>query len=238
MAPVYRAWQDLISDPNLDRRFATELIVQPLGVLITTTFYGTDQEFIATGIPARIPNGGSVGMAINDWLGSVAHEAENEALYLSDIPTPFYSKSLAFRVEDLLSPTGINELFSYIDGATKGTIFWFVIFDQSGGAVSDVPADATAYPHRDKIMFYQSYAIGIPTLTDTTRDFLAGIHTTIQKFSTGANTTYAGYVDPSLVGPDSQQSYWGNHVPRLQAIKRAWDPRDVFHNPASVTPVV
>lgn len=234
MAPIYQAWQDLIADPNLDRRFASEFIVQPLGVLITTTFYGTEAEYNATGIPQQIPAGGSADMVVNDWLGSIAHDAETEALYLSNIPTEFYSKSLAFRPQDLLPSDGITDLFTFLDNVDKGTILWFIIFDQSGGAIADVPENATAYPHRDKIMFYQSYAIGVPTLTETTTDFLTGVHDTIQKYAVDANTTYAGYVDPALVGPDAMYRYWDIHVPRLQQIKGTWDPSDIFHNPASV----
>jgi Berberine and berberine like len=236
MAPFYQKWQDLISDPNLDRRFDSEFIVEPLGALITTTFYGTDAEYQASGIPAKIPTGGRQSMAVNDWVGSIAHEAENEALYLSNIPTSFYSKSLALRQQDLLTPSGITDLFNYLDQVDKGTLVWFIIFDQSGGAIADVAEDATAYPHRDKILFYQSYAVGLPTLSDKTRSFLTGVHAIIQKNAAQANMTYAGYVDPALVGPDAQQSYWGPHVPRLQQIKKAWDPTDVFHNPASVKP--
>lgn len=236
MAPIYQAWQDLIADPDLDRRFASEFIVQPLGVLITTTFYGTDAEYNATGIPQRIPAGGTTDLEINDWLGSIAHGAEIEALYLSNMPTEFYSKSLAFRKQDLLPADGVTDLFTSLDNVSKGTILWFIIFDQSGGAIADVPENATAYPHRDKIMFYQSYAIGVPTITNTTIDFLTEVHNTIRKYAVNATTTYAGYIDPALVGPSSMYDYWGDHVPRLQQIKKTWDPSDVFHNPASVEP--
>ncbi|PKS10146.1 hypothetical protein jhhlp_001896 [Lomentospora prolificans] len=235
MAPIYEQWQALISDPNLDRRFASEFVVQPLGIVITTTFFGTEAEFKATGIPARIPTGGSVSGVVNDWLGSLVHEAGNEALYLGDIPTAFYSKALAFAPEDLLGGGSIRDLFSYIDKTDKGTLLWFVIFDASGGAVNDVPLDATAYPHRDKVLYYQSYAVALGSLPASTRTFLEGVHAEIQKGAgAGANSTYAGYVDPAIPRDQAEAAYWEGHVHRLREIKGVWDPKDTFSNPQSV----
>jgi len=236
MAPVYEAWQTLISDPDLDWRFASEFVVQPLGVVITTTFYGTEEEFEATGIPDRIPSGGEVSSVVNDWLGALVHEAGNEALYLGDIPNAFYSKAAAFKTQDLLEPADIDRVFKYLDEKDKGTLLWFVIFDLSGGAVNKVPLDASAYPHRNKIMYYQSYTVGFPTLPDATRDFVEGLHEAILRGSPGANSTYAGYVDPAIPQNQYQAAYWEGQVPKLQRIKKEWDPKDVFHNPQSVKP--
>ena len=239
IVPSFKAWQDLVVDPDLDRRFGTEFIMEPLGCIITGTFYGTQDEFNATGIPAKLPQGGKLGLTINNWVASLVQDAENEALYLTDTPTAFYSKSLAFRPEDAIPEAQIRDLFKWIDGATKGTLLWFVIFDATGGAVSDVAANATAYPHRDKFMFYQSYAVGFPPLPRATRDFLAGVHSRILAAlpvgaDAAAHTTYAGYVDPALT--DGPQEYWGSNLPQLELVKRTWDAADLFSNPQSVRP--
>lgn len=234
MAPVYAAWQDLISDPDLDRRFASEFVVQPLGVAITTTFFGTEEEWEDSGIPERIPDSGKVDIVINDWLGALVHEASNEALYLGDLPTAFYSKALAFAEEDLLPEDGIERVFKYIEEADKGTLLWFIIFDLSGGAINEVPLEATAYPHRDKLLFYQSYAVGLGALTDATTDFLEGVDEEIRKAAgAGANSTYAGYVDPAL-GKQTEEVYWEGHAGALRAVKGEWDPEEVFWNPQAV----
>ncbi|MBE3043509.1 BBE domain-containing protein [Candidatus Bathyarchaeota archaeon] len=234
MAPVYAAWQDLISDPALDRRFASEFIVEPLGVIITTTFFGTEDEWEESGIPDRIPTGGVVSAAVSDWLGGLAREAGNEALYIGDTPSPFYSKALGFSEEDLLSRESIDTLFQYIDDADKGTLIWFVIFDLTGGAINDVPLESTAYPHRDKLMFYQSYAIGLGALPDATTEFVEGVHKEIQKGAgPGANSTYAGYVDPAL-GAATEEVYWEGHADLLRVVKGEWDPEEVFWNPQAV----
>lgn len=238
MAPAYQAWQNLVADPNLDRRFSSQFIVQPLGAIIYATFYGTEAEYQATGIPARLPKPGQTSVVVNDWLGSLLHEAENEALWLADLPTPFYSKSLGLRQQDLLTSQGIVDFFRWLDTANKGTIVWFIIFDQAGGAINDVPKNATAYPHRDKLLFYQSYAVGLGTLSQETRRFLTDVHENIKRAIPGgcaACGTYVGYVDPAL-GAAAQATYWESNLPRLMQIKSAWDPKDVFRNPGSVRP--
>lgn len=233
MAPLFEQWQDLVYDPNLDRRFSTLFIAEPLGALITGTFYGTEEEFDKTGIQKRIPGGGIVNLAIVDWLGSLAHIAETTALYLSDLPTPFASKSLAFDKDDKMSKDSIEELFDYMGTVDAGTLLWFIIFNSEGGAMADVAYNATAYPHRDAIMMYQSYAIGLP-LSQGTRDFVSGVHQRIQQAAPEANTTYAGYVDVSLSKSAAQWTYWSDKVPRLQEIKQRYDAGNVFQNPQSV----
>jgi hypothetical protein len=233
MADVFEGWQTLITDPNLDRRFGTEIVMHELGLIITATFYGTQEEFDATGIPDRIPTG-SVSVVIDDWLAVIAEQAEEAALYLSDIQSAFTARSLAFRSDEVLSRDAIDSMMSYLDNTDRGTLLWFLIFDVSGGAISDIPMNATAYSHRDKIMFCQGYGIGIPTLSQSTKDFMNGLINNIQGNVPETLTTYPGYVDPALTDP--QVSYWGPNLNTLTQIKTKWDPNDLFHNPQSVRP--
>lgn len=233
MAAIYAGWQKLVNDPALDRRYATLFIAQPLGALITGTFYGTKEEYDATGIHEKLPHGGLVDLQVMDWLGSLAHIGEKTGLALSETPSQFYGKSLAFREQDALSNDSITALFDYMGSADPATLIWAVIFDSQGGAINDVPANATAYPHRDKLWMYSSYVIGLP-LSETTKKFTEGIHAIIQKGAPDAKTCYAGYVDPELSRIEAQQAYWGDHLPKLRVIKAKYDPGDLFHNPQSV----
>ncbi|KAF7561594.1 hypothetical protein G7046_g2554 [Stylonectria norvegica] len=236
MAAVYKDWQDLIGVADLDRRFSSLFIAQPLGALITGTFYGTESEYHESGIPDRIPSGGAVDAKLTDWLGHLGHQAEVEAMVVSDIPSAFYSKSLAFREADLLSSESIADLFSYLGNTDAGTLLWFIIFNSEGGAMADTPANATAYPHRDKVMMYQSYGVGMPDISAKTRGFIDGVHARVQQAAPSAKHTYAGYVDPTMGREAAQEAYWAELLPRLREVKRAWDPDDVFQNPQSVQP--
>lgn len=238
LTAVFKQWQDVISNPNLDRRFGSQIIMSALGIIVQGTFHGTDAEFQATGIPQSLPQGGIQNIVFDNWLGALAHQAEAEALHLSNLHSPFYSKSLGFRQQDLLTEAGIRTMMDHLKNANAGTLAWAVIFDLEAGAINDVPMNATAYPHRDKTMFYQSYAVGIPQISQTTRDWVTNLHEGILK-SVGRPqnewTVYAGYVDPAL-GPEAQPLYWGSNYPALRDIKKRWDPKEVFKNPQSVRP--
>ncbi|ORY59272.1 uncharacterized protein BCR38DRAFT_412970 [Pseudomassariella vexata] len=233
MVDVFDQWQTLVSDPELDRRFGTEFVMHELGVVITATFYGTEEEFDATGIPDKIPTG-KVSVVVDDWLAVIAQQAEDAALYISEIRSAFTARSLAFKSDELLSKDSITDLMNYVDDTERGTLLWFLIFDATGGAISDIAQNATAYSHRDKIMFCQGYGVGVPTLTQTTKDFINGIISTIQGTVPQTLTTYPGYVDPVLT--NAQGSYWGPNLDTLGEIKSKWDPSDLFHNPQSVAP--
>ncbi|KAI1434367.1 hypothetical protein GGR50DRAFT_408060 [Xylaria sp. CBS 124048] len=231
MIPVFKQWQDLVSDPNLDRRFGTEFVAHELGVIITATFYGTEDEWKATGIPKRIP-AGKVSVVVNDWLAVIADQAEQAGLYLSNAHAAFTARSLAFTADEMLTEDTITQVMEYLDKTSPGTLLWFLIFDASGGAISDVPMDQTAYAQRDKIMYCQGYGIGVLSVPSATASFLAGLMSTIQSGANQTLMTYPGYVDPTL--PNPQQSYWGPNLAKLESVKTTWDPRDVFHNPQSV----
>ncbi|KAG8810357.1 hypothetical protein FRC18_004098 [Serendipita sp. 400] len=236
-ANTFAAWQDIIKDPSLDRKLASQVIIMELGMIISGTYFGTQEQYNALQFEQRLAQNATVSIhTLDNWLGTVSNWAENEALKLiGGIPGPFYSKSLAFTQNTLIPYKGIQDLFKYFDSADKGTPLWFVIFDLEGGKVNDIPLSQTAYAHRDALFYVQTYAIGIGVLLDKTRAFLNNINKIIQDAIPGVDFgAYAGYVDPTL--PNGQHSYWGSNLPRLQQIKTLYDPRDTFHNPQSVRP--
>lgn len=86
-------------------------------------------------------------------------------------------------------------------------------------------------------MFYvESFGINLlGPVSQTTVDFLDGINNLVTKTVPGSDrSVYPGFVDPLL--PNAQEAYWGPNLPKLQEIKDAIDPKDVFHNPQSVRP--
>ncbi|KAJ6580992.1 hypothetical protein B0H19DRAFT_1017535 [Mycena capillaripes] len=240
MASTFATWQSIVADPSLDRKLASEVIVFELGMIISGTYFGTRDEYNALNFEQRLTqNATTVSVSVvDDWLAVVGNWAETEALKIvGGISGPFYSKSLTFKATTLIPDTGIQDLFDYFDSADKGTLIWFAIFDVEGGAVNDVTQNATAYVHRDAQFYLQTYAVGVGSLSNATTAFVTNMSDIVTNSMPGVQFgAYAGYVDPKLT--DGPQQYWGANLPRLQSIKAAVDPGDVFHNPQSVSPVV
>ncbi|KAJ5812063.1 hypothetical protein N7474_008364 [Penicillium riverlandense] len=235
-ANLFKDWQRLISQDTLSRKFSSELVLFEGGVLVSGTFFGSRDEWNAFELEKQFPinNSGNV-VHLTNWLGMLSSAAEKLILQIGGgIPQSFYAKSMSFTPDTLIPDDGVDALFSYIDTTSKGTIAWFVIFDLEGGATNDVLVNATAYAHRETIMWMQSYAINFyQPVPETTKSFLNGLSDTISSARPGnLFGSYPGYVDPYMENP--QRAYWGTNLDRLQQIKTAIDPHDIFHNPQSI----
>jgi FAD/FMN-containing dehydrogenase len=103
-----------------------------------------------------------------------------------------------------------------------------------GGAISQVPADATAFVHRDAVWLMAYDASW--TRRDTRRtirrnlDWLARFDDDLQPFLSAQ--AYQNFMDRSQ--RDWRAAYYGDAYPRLRAIKRQVDPDDVFRFPQAV----
>jgi hypothetical protein len=238
LAKRFKSWQSLISDPGLNKKFASQIVISEVGMIISGTYFGSQQEFDALNITTVFPEHSDASLLVfNDWAGAVSHWGEEIALNIGGIiPSAFYSKNLAFTRSDLIPDITIDKFFRYLDSVNKATPIWFAIFDLEGGAINDIAPDATSYGHRDALFYLQTYAVNIGKVSGTTRAFVEGMSDIMTSAFPGKNLgSYAGYVDPAL--PDPQQAYFGSNLPRLQKIKGVVDPMDVFHNPQSVRPL-
>src|SRR5438874_1228275 len=106
-----------------------------------------------------------------------------------------------------------------------------VIFDGLGGAVARLAADATAFPHRGAagvLQFVQSWAAGASVAQTQFRAY----HDRVRVLAGPA--AYANYADPDLT--DWQQAYYGANYARLQRVKRAYDPKELFTFPQAIRP--
>lgn len=231
----FKTWQKMVADPALSRKFASQLVLSEAGMILEGTYFGSQDEFNAQNLSAVFPDATSSSVTVfNNWMGQVAHWGEDVALQLGGgISSAFYSKSLAFTKNDIMPDSAVDAFFSYLDTVQKGTFVWFAIFDLEGGATGDIPASATAYGHRDALFYLQTYAVDILEVSTTTRAFVQGMNDVITKAMPDHNMgAYAGYVDPAL--PNAQLQYWNTNYPTLQQVKKAVDPKDLFHNPQSV----
>ena len=110
-----------------------------------------------------------------------------------------------------------------------------VAFDVLGGAVDDLAADDTAFPHRGSLAVAQ-YTVGWPASQSAAkvRADLAWLHGFRDAMTPYVgNTAYVNYADAQL--QDWERAYYGANYPRLQQVKQRYDPDQVFTFPA-VTP--
>lgn len=111
-----------------------------------------------------------------------------------------------------------------------------VAFDHWGGAVSRVAPGVTAFVHRDVLMSAQYTASWADQPGNSSHQrnqaSLDLLHAAARPYATGA--AYQNYADPTLSNP--LRAYYGANLPRLQAIKRNYDPTGLLTPPQGVTP--
>jgi FAD/FMN-containing dehydrogenase len=149
----------------------------------------------------------------------------------------FYTKPLsAAGISTLLAQVEKMQQVNGASGASGG-----VAFDAFGGAINRVSPAATAFAHRDAL-FLAQYSTGWtppPGHPDAGKGtapvenqlaWLRSFHAAMRPFASGQ--AYQNYADPDLA--DWQRAYYGANYPRLQRVKAAVDPADVFRFPQSI----
>jgi len=132
---------------------------------------------------------------------------------------------------DALSNGAIDALVAGIEHATSGGAS--VLFDSLGGAAARVAPDATAFPHRGArtvLQLIASWRAGASG--DASLRWLADT-TGIARKNIGTDA-YANYVEPDLT--NWAAAYYGANYPRLQRVKRRYDPDRLFDFPQAVVP--
>ena len=103
------------------------------------------------------------------------------------------------------------------------------------GAQTDPPADATAYPHRGPA----HHVLVEARWTDPARD--AEHEAWVREFHEALRPYANGEVEMNFLTADEPdervRAAYGDNYERLAAVKREWDPTDLFSNTQTVEPV-
>jgi FAD/FMN-containing dehydrogenase len=102
-----------------------------------------------------------------------------------------------------------------------------------GGAVARVGADETAFGDRTA-----PYALNMvcgwddPADDEANMAWIRDVGTRLDEFCTGG--VYSNFLGAE--GEERTKAAYGDKLPRLQALKRAWDPDNVFHRNQNIKP--
>jgi FAD/FMN-containing dehydrogenase len=104
-----------------------------------------------------------------------------------------------------------------------------------GGAIAEVPNDATAYGHRDRRIMVNVAALGNDVEEVAARQ--PWVDELAAALRQGADTgAYVGFLGDE--GPERVRSaYPGSTWDRLAAVKRTYDPANLFHGNQNIPPV-
>jgi FAD/FMN-containing dehydrogenase len=139
---------------------------------------------------------------------------------------PFKAKSS--YVLRPMSRRGIATMTSWIERrqAQSSLGSGAILLDSYGGVINDVPADATAFVHRDALYSCQflAYWGGAAGAQSAALSWIGGFYRAMRPFV--SQYAYQNYIDPDLT--TWRTAYYGANYDRLVDVKAQYDPDDLF----------
>jgi FAD/FMN-containing dehydrogenase len=99
-----------------------------------------------------------------------------------------------------------------------------VIIDGLGGAVAEVGATATAFPHRAAVASVQLYLKTTVAGHAAAAKEVSAVRDALTPVL--GNNAYVNYIDATM--PDWATAYYGDNLARLRTVARHYDPNSVF----------
>ncbi|KAG8862474.1 hypothetical protein FRB96_001545 [Tulasnella sp. 330] len=149
-----------------------------------------------------------------------------------DSSDTFFAKSLMLNSATVQSANYTNWVNWMIANGASGPSTWWCNIDLYGGVISNVAKTATAYANRNDILNFQFYGSsgnnGFPSNGITfMNNLLSNLQPTVVQ-------AYPCYIDPTLTEAQWTSQYYASNLAKLIAIKKAWDPTNVFKFPQSI----
>ncbi|CAE6495684.1 unnamed protein product [Rhizoctonia solani] len=198
------------------------------------TYYGTQAEFDAlTSNWTTILSPGVLTSQANSWYGGLIALSGSLATNETQPQQNFFTKSLFTK--SALTSVQWDSLFAYIGNeGTVAPVDWYIEVDCWGGGVSKQAPDTTSFAHRDALLSFQFYGGLITPDAQYPTGGIPFVNGLLNSIDPDPQAAYSNYVDPTLTPAQWKLQYYGVHYPRLAAVKRAVDPKNVFRFPQSI----
>lgn len=232
---VVAAWQDFFFKSN-DRWFShidlwskafptKEYKKQPVKIL--GVFWGSPDQARRELQPIL-----SIGKPIQqiervNWLEAIKQFEESTSVFVTDRPE---YKSTGTYLNKELPPNAVKEITSALVKSQYPLLN--VLMFSFANPSRTVPADATAYYHRNAKAFISYSTQWLNPEDDSPQ--LAEVDTLRAKLGAYTEGDYIG--NPDLTFKDYMKEYYGANAARLEEIKSKYDPDNVFSYPQSIPP--
>lgn len=185
-------------------------------------------------VPAQVKQ-----KAFNSWL-----EALKDIMGSLEVtgfePEPYYAKSLITPMSIRYNESSAAALMAALKPIAKYGPSVSLDLLGPNSYSNGVPANSTAFVHRDALWVSQYYAYLYPKTNaggkqDTIQAAFARVVKTAKAVDPLAKWGgYYNYVDARLLTQDWGKFYWGSEVGRLQSMKKAVDPQNIFDFPMAI----
>lgn len=227
LKPVLKSWQTYTL-PDAERRL-TPLLTIAAGdstlLMMQGVFLGTETE-LRTLLQPLLNSAVPQDIFIEEipWLEAAARIAATQP----GSPEPF--KSVGPFVYQLLPDAALNIIERFISEPPTSSVS--VFFHGLGGAVADVPNQATAYYYRkalSNISYFSTW--DTPEGAGPGIRWVESFRKAMQPFTRGV------YVNtPDLSICNWPKAYYGSNYQKLTRVKAIYDPENVFRYPQSIPP--
>ena len=241
---VVRAWQELapqVPDELFSvcalRTGTTQPTIQSFG-----QFFGTEAELRVILNPLSRVAGGRMTIGSSSYLDAQLRwsgclgKTVTQCHLVGTTPEGTLRRAKFRAKSDYVnapfSPAAVTNVIRWIDRA-QAQLFGSaaLILDSYGGAINRVPAEATAFVHRDALFSGQYLAYwNEPSGAAPAAAWIRGFHSSMRPYVSGL--AYQNYIDPELA--NWKHAYYGSNYSRLQAVKAAVDPDALFRFPQAI----
>ncbi|HEY7050299.1 MAG TPA: FAD-binding protein [Jatrophihabitantaceae bacterium] len=223
VAQLLTGWRDLMRDA--DQNLTTMLTLTP------PVFGQPGAAILQCCYAYPDPNTADRALAPFRRLGTITHDDVRVLPYRDILQDANLPPGMRFVVRNTLTPALSDELIDAVAAETAAQRTMLTL-RSLGGAMADVPADATAFAHRDA----EAMLVALTPLPADARaeqvDEALARWAPIAAHGTGVYVNFLSSDSPA----DTAKAYPDATYRRLVAVKRRYDPDNVFHRNHNIAP--